>query len=301
MSDKNNKKSPLSTVKAIWHNLFAERRNFILYCLAHLTYKFSLWSVLRTIGNQKVIQFTILVPIIGYYIIFSDQFCTYTASHLPIGTYCIENNPSQKTFEIYFAFVLIGTASLFYSIFCPKLIKRYENEIKLIHAENQHLTDVEISKYAEIINVGSLKIGFRIMNTEIQHEPAFQQSGFLASDNKLIKEKHLEMQSRFWTDQYVKVTQQDKTELAQLGVNATDNITKIRKNKDGFLRSAYAATDCTLVKTRITISLLYLSGFLILLKTGVTTFYSIYHIYYTATPTHWVRQIVEYISTLFIY
>jgi len=300
MSDEDNKKVLRKAHKAGWYNYYRKFRHFTSFYLKYLTYKFTLWSALRTIGSQKVIQFTILIPVIGYYIIFSEQFCSYTASHLPIGTSCSDNNPSQKTFEIYFAFVLIGTASLLYSIFCPKLIKRYENEIKLIHSENKHLTDVEISKYAKIIGAGHSNIGLRTMNNEIQAEPSFHDAGFLDYANDMIKDKHREIGLNK-DDELITYTEQDNAELKQLRVNAQGFIVKIKKNIDGFLRAAYIAENCTLLKTRITISILYLFGFLILLKTGVSTFFSIYLIYYNSTPTHFVREIVEYVSTLFIY
>lgn len=111
------------------------------------------WETLRIIGNQKIVQLTILIPVIGYYIIFSEQFCTLTTTikSIDIGISCSEY-PSQKTFLLYFGFSFLAFGSLLYSFFCPALIKKYSDKHEYVKNEKElfdrHTVEITAFKLA---------------------------------------------------------------------------------------------------------------------------------------------------------
>ncbi len=108
---------------------------YIWYKPKSIFIKLNQWETLRVIGNQKIVQLTILIPVIGYYIIFSEQFCTFTKtiSSIEIGISCTEY-PSQKTFLMYFGFSFLAIGSLLYSFYCPTLIKKYVDKFDYIRS-----------------------------------------------------------------------------------------------------------------------------------------------------------------------
>lgn len=283
MSDENNTKIPNKIAfKVIWQNYFRAPYHKIKFSITKTVLNLSQWAVLRTIGNQKIIQFTILVPAIGYYIIFSTQFCDFTATDIDIGISCIDSRPSKKTFELYFAFVSLGLASLFYTLSCPKIIKQYENNTDLIDAEEPHLSNSEIKKYSlniyKLLNIHP----FSPFNNEIKDESAFRHAAILSeAEINLKNNRDIAVQTRL-----------------EESVNNRIDIIK-KDHKANLLKCVYFLKNISRTKTRITILTLYILGFAILLWHGVATFLSIYAIYYNSTPTHFIRQIVEYITTLF--
>jgi len=290
MPDKDNNVIPNKIVlKAIWKNYFRvpyfKTTFFIRYKLSIL----SAWSVLRKIGNQKIIQFTILVPVIGYYIIFSSQFCEFiaTAETVNIGVSCTENTPSQKTFEIYFAFVFLGIASLLYS-FCPKTVKQYANEVELVHTEEQYLTELDIKHYSKLL-YNMLKVNpDTSFGYKVEFEPTIQSALSIAADNKKLSDLIIVS-----ADNASEITLRER-----LIDSINEHVQTLKNHKVSLLKLVYTTTDLSLPKTRVTILTLYFLGFSILLWHGIATFFSIYAIYYNNSPTHFIRQIVEYISAL---
>lgn len=264
------------------------RLHAVYFLLKMKIHTISRWSVLRTIGNQRIIQFTILVPIIGYYIIFSTQFCDFSASTIDIGISCTENAPSQKTFELYFAFVFLGLASLFYSLFCPKIIKQYKSEIDMIHSEEEHLSFLDVKTYSCKIYSEALGNPSFPFTLDITNEPAFK----LAYEIGNLNRKKLTLSIETFEDPI-------QTKLKETNKSIAKNTSTILERKASLLKCAYFFADLSLQKTRITILALYTAGFAILLWHGVATFISIYLIYYNSTPTHFIRLIVDSITSIF--
>lgn len=117
------------------------------------------WFQLRGIGNSAPAKLSILVPIIGYFIIFNDSL----VHHLNLSRFYIgENEPanSYRLFFIYFGLCFIGFSSLIFQIFCPEpfkfhshLVDYVEREINIISEFRIHQIVKRIQKfYDEIIN-----------------------------------------------------------------------------------------------------------------------------------------------------
>lgn len=89
------------------------------------------WSALKRIGQSKLLQLTILIPIFGYMIFFNYELVdivkkstNYLYDKNIINTKVLFIN-SYKLYYLYFGFSLLGIASILYKIVSPDLINEY--------------------------------------------------------------------------------------------------------------------------------------------------------------------------------
>jgi hypothetical protein len=91
------------------------------------------WTALRPIGNSSIVKLTILVPAIGYLIIFNDKLVGYVDLIREISGLNDGSGLSvpPRLFQIYFGLCFVAVASAIYSLACPSIIKRYPSAIDL--------------------------------------------------------------------------------------------------------------------------------------------------------------------------
>lgn len=99
------------------------------------------WNSLKKIGQSKLVNLTIFVPLFGYMIFFND----YLVSLIEISISYLNkfdvnyNNTfldnSNILFYFYFGFSLIGIASIMYKLFSPDLINEYSSMREYIEKE----------------------------------------------------------------------------------------------------------------------------------------------------------------------
>ncbi|MCH8261427.1 MAG: hypothetical protein IIA77_00040 [Proteobacteria bacterium] len=107
---------------------------------------FTHWDRLWVIGQLKIVQLTIIVPILGHYIIFADKFCDLVASSKLPSISCSGGLPSDKTYWIYFALILIGISSAIFYLWCPRLVKLHGTAYKYILDESAIIKSPQMSK-----------------------------------------------------------------------------------------------------------------------------------------------------------
>jgi hypothetical protein len=113
------------------------------------------WTTLRPIGNSWAARLTILIPIVGYLIIFSSTAASYLHLIREVGGASTELTIPARMFLIYFGLCFVAAASALYSYFCPPLIKRFDSSSAFISTEGVHL--------------GSFSVG--IMSGELMKTP----------------------------------------------------------------------------------------------------------------------------------
>jgi hypothetical protein len=90
------------------------------------------WSMLRPVGNSLVVKLTIIIPVIGYLIIFNDKLAGYANLIKEFGgNDRLGLSVSPRLFQIYFGLCFVAIASAVYSLACPSIIKRYPSAIDL--------------------------------------------------------------------------------------------------------------------------------------------------------------------------
>jgi hypothetical protein len=81
------------------------------------------WNNLSRIGNTTIAKASILVPILGYLLLFQKDVIKFLQMHVDICATC---EVSWRLHFFYFGCCFFALASLFYGWKCPTLIKRYE-------------------------------------------------------------------------------------------------------------------------------------------------------------------------------
>ena len=99
------------------------------------------WSQLNTIGNSNLAKATILIPFIGYFIVFNDIFVdNFTLSNQFVSKILME--PSYKIFFSYFGLTFFAIGSIIFNLRCPETIKYYPDDLEYISLEKENTTDV---------------------------------------------------------------------------------------------------------------------------------------------------------------
>lgn len=76
------------------------------------------WDALARLGRTKIMQLTIIAPILGYFIIFNDYI---------MNNYTVFGNfPLWKVSFLYLGLISLSAASIGYSFLCPKIVRLYE-------------------------------------------------------------------------------------------------------------------------------------------------------------------------------
>lgn len=102
-----------------------------------------LWTLLRPIGNSWPARLTILIPLVGYFIIFNDALSHSRLTGLVAE---FEGRPenlglslSPRLFQVYFGLCFVAVASALYSLCCPEVIKRHPSAGEYVATEGNHL------------------------------------------------------------------------------------------------------------------------------------------------------------------
>ena len=90
------------------------------------------WSQLRSISNLPITRATILIPVIGYFLIFNAHVVEYLhlTPALTDNTIAQGREVSWRLLLIYFGLCSIGGASAVYQVCCPAEIKRYSSAVE---------------------------------------------------------------------------------------------------------------------------------------------------------------------------
>ena len=101
------------------------------------------WTTLRPVGNSVIVKLTILIPAVGYLIIFNDKLVGYVDLIREISNLDKSSGLSvpPRLFQLYFGFCFVAVASAIYSMACPSIIKRYPSAIDLGAATTEAVGD----------------------------------------------------------------------------------------------------------------------------------------------------------------
>lgn len=105
------------------------------------------WSALRVVGNSRLLQASMVVPVLGYLILFSDQFMGWISSSAlaAVDMKGSGEHTLSRLYYLYFGLTVTGIASFIYQGFCPTVIKVYRDadEYVLIGRTSMSAVDFE--------------------------------------------------------------------------------------------------------------------------------------------------------------
>ncbi len=101
--------------------------------IAYILTRTPKWSTLRTVGRSKALSMTIIIPFIGYIILFNNHIIAVLQLWPPMfgGPDAI----LSRLYFIYFGLSTLGFAQLTFSLACPPEIKVYEAEADYVLSE----------------------------------------------------------------------------------------------------------------------------------------------------------------------
>ena len=246
-------------------NIFIISFRWMLKEYAH----YSQWTELRKIGGQKIVQLTIVVPIIGAYILFSQQFCALTGDNLfakNIGLACgADGEPSWKTLCIYYGFIFISIASLWYTVLCPKEIKGNESEFEFEAAMSKYLNYSRVYYMYELLHA------------------------MYSSMEGSTKEKYLKHIALLYPNIFGAIADGLKLSISEAKSDSGVmlNLKKFLKTeeKGDFLLAFYIALEFKNRASRYIILFLYALGFLLLAASAIMTIIKVTVVVFAKSPT----------------
>ncbi len=100
------------------------------------------WASLRTMGNSPIVKFTIVIPVIGYLILFNEMVLPYLQLARtifdPEGTWAA-SAVSPRLMSIYFGLWWVALASILYQLNCPKIVKQFASSTDYVAASQEHI------------------------------------------------------------------------------------------------------------------------------------------------------------------
>jgi len=101
------------------------------------------WELLRLVGNSYAVKLTVLVPFIGYLLLFNDTLVKFFALQI-LTEGKTESAPEQINLLnlrlLYFGLLFVGVGSILYLMFCPSVIKSHAGSTDFVRAELEHAT-----------------------------------------------------------------------------------------------------------------------------------------------------------------
>lgn len=125
------------------------------------------WSMLRTLGQSRLLKLTVVAPFLGTLILFNENLVSMlTLSPAVVGRWFgVEATPAAaKAFTLtrlqltYFGLVFLGTAAFLFSVLCPREIKRFSTPVDFIEFEKATMTLVRTGQLVESVARDYLRV-----------------------------------------------------------------------------------------------------------------------------------------------
>jgi len=110
-----------------------------------LVAKYAEWDTVRIIGQSQLARYSIIVPIVGYFILFNENISTYLRIISDIDSTHLNTGPSWKIISTYYGLTFIAIGSIIYGIYCPKEIKEHRSDNEYIAHKMQFIHESELS------------------------------------------------------------------------------------------------------------------------------------------------------------
>ena len=118
-------------------------------------FSFSSWQWLRSIGNSTLVKLTILIPLIGYFLIFNENVVRYLELSRfiihpsgPPEDASMSSNISWRLLFIYYGLCFLGLGSAVYHFRCPIILKEFGSATDFINGSRSVLGDLMFDRYA---------------------------------------------------------------------------------------------------------------------------------------------------------
>jgi hypothetical protein len=101
---------------------------------------FTLWHNLRSIGNSTLARMTIVIPVVGYLILFNEKLQDYLQISTELLGHPQAGSGLPRLLAIYFGLCFVAVASTLFALFCPLQVKKYASAEEYIASDEPHLS-----------------------------------------------------------------------------------------------------------------------------------------------------------------
>jgi hypothetical protein len=161
------------------------------------------WTKLRPIGNSWPARLTVLIPIVGYLIIFN----TFLAHYADLITEFASKSAATtlsvhpRLFLIYFGLCFVAVGSAIYSLFCPPIIKQYSSPSDFAGGEGEYTGEYARYLMVEEIDRSPFKNDFvdfhHRMKNRVSQDFSIE-SGALEIKNMTLQIYFRVLNGRYW-------------------------------------------------------------------------------------------------------
>jgi hypothetical protein len=113
----------------------------------------SKWSTLRKIAQLRIFSYIVLIPSVGYFLVFNSKFMDFirvsavanSDEHKNVDVViALLQNTQYKLYCFYFGFTLLSIGYVIYQIHCPSIINIYGRAVDFIKSEETFQTSISI-------------------------------------------------------------------------------------------------------------------------------------------------------------
>lgn len=114
------------------------------------------WSTLRVIGNSTLVRATVIMPFVGYLILFNSHVVDALRPALELFPDCADGRCAQsfiwsRLFFLYFGLMFLGAGAFIYQLRCDPNIKRFDTAEAFTASVSAVVTESDLFIYQEAI------------------------------------------------------------------------------------------------------------------------------------------------------
>lgn len=114
------------------------------------------WSTLRVIGNSVPVRATVVMPFIGYLILFNSHVVDALRPVIEIVPHCADGNCTQslmwsRLVFLYFGLMFLGAGAFIYQLRCDPKIKHFDTAEAFTASVSSVVTESDLLIYQEVI------------------------------------------------------------------------------------------------------------------------------------------------------
>ena len=99
------------------------------------------WDALRKFGTSRLVQSTIVVPVVGYVILFNAELSQYFALIIDAND---NSTPPGRLYWLYFGFCFLAIGSIIFGVRCPREVKEHGSAYDFVSKQNFIMHDVRL-------------------------------------------------------------------------------------------------------------------------------------------------------------
>ena len=113
------------------------------------------WDSLRALGSSRLVQFTVVLPVIGYLILFSSELREYFVlvvdRDAPLDVSGTPQPIFWRLYFLYFGFCFVAVASVIFSWKCPSEVNTHGAGFTFLEREGPAVSEMRLESFREYV------------------------------------------------------------------------------------------------------------------------------------------------------